>query len=114
MQDVIRLLKHFLALRKLGKALSHADILRSLSGENECDHRYIAHLSKIAPQVYPAPKLERTRLSPFLSFPASCHSLKHIGIVAAVVLPYLSMLTITLSADIPIRSRVASIIRRFA
>ena len=48
------------------------------------------------------------------SLPARHHSERQSGIVAAVVFPYLSMLIITFDRSSPIRSAVASMIRRFA
>ncbi len=62
----------------------------------------------MVPQVKPAPKAERMRLSPLCSW--SSHSYRQSGMVAEVVFPYFWMLIITLAGSSPIRLAVASMV----
>src|SRR5688572_3368145 len=76
--------------------------------------RQIPHRTSIEPTVKPAPTdVSRTKC-PFFRRPDSTASFSARGIVAAVVLPYLSMLMITLCSGMPIFSAADMMMRLLA
>src|SRR5690606_1491118 len=87
---------------------------RRSPGSSDPGGVYRLQRSNTAPAVNPAPTEASMTRSPVFRRPSALASASASGIVAAVVLPYLSRLTTNLSGPRPSRAAVASMIRRLA